>query len=66
MRQLVTNSDHINNGFGAQNTGVMMGISGVQYSGSYGANLFGAISIHTLLIENDMSVALSVLNIPTH
>ena len=58
MSQLAANTDHINNGFGAQNVRVMMGIPGVQYSGSYGANLFGTISTHTPPVDNDTTVAL--------
>ena len=37
-------------------------MSDVQYSGSYGANLFGTGSTNDLLIENNMAVALSVVH----
>ena len=37
MIQLSANTSHINNGLGYQNVGVVMGVSSVQYSGSYGA-----------------------------
>ena len=60
MIQLSAKTNHINNGFGAHNVGAKMGISGVQYSGSYGANLFVTISTHTLSVNKDTSFALSV------
>ena len=40
-----------------------MVMSGVQYSGSYGANVFVTISIHALPVDNDTYVALSVAHI---
>ena len=39
MSQLSVIKNHINDGFGAQNVGVIMSMSGVQYSGSYGVNV---------------------------
>ena len=57
MKQLASNTDHINNRFGAQIVGLMMGISGVKYSGSYGANLFGTSSTHAAPLNNNTAVA---------
>ena len=57
-RKLASNTYHINNRFGYQNLGVMMGMSGVQYSGSYGANLFSARSAHATPVDNSAAVAL--------
>ena len=37
-----------------------MGISGVQYSASYGANLFGTFSTHARLVDNYIAISLSV------
>ena len=47
MSQLAANIDHINNGFGSQNVGVIMGMLGIQYSGSYGENVF-VLAVHVL------------------
>ena len=47
MSQLAANIDHINNKFGYQNVGVMMGMLGIQYSGSYGENVF-VLAVHVL------------------
>ena len=58
--QLESNTAYINNGFGAQNVGMMRGMSGVQYSGSYGANLFGTSSARAVLVDNDTAVVFSV------
>ena len=60
MSQLAANTSHINNGFGAHNVGVMMGMLRVQYSGSFGENLFSTSSTHPLPVDNNMDVALSV------
>ena len=60
MIQLASDIAHINNGFGYHNVGATMGIPGVQYSGSYGANLLGKISPHTSMIDNYISVVLLV------
>ena len=46
MSQLSANTAHINNVFGAHNVGVIMGMSCMQYSGSYGVNFFGTSSIN--------------------
>ena len=56
MSQLSANTAHINNIFGSQNLGVVMGMSGVQYSGYYGVNLFGTISTHDAQVDNDADV----------
>ena len=58
MIQLEVDTAHINNGFGAQNVGVMMGVPGVQYSGSYGGDLYVTISTCAPLIYNYIYVAL--------
>ena len=60
MRKLSSNTVHINNRFGSQNVGVVMDMSGVQYSGSYGVNLFGAISTHAPPVDNNRDVTFSV------
>ena len=60
MRKLSANTSHINNGFGDQNVGVMMGMAGMQFSGFYGANLFGTIRTYAPLVDNDTSVAFLV------
>ena len=62
MSQLASDTAHINNIFGAHNIGVIMGILGVQYSGSYGADFFGTISSHAPLVDNSMAVSLTVAN----
>ena len=62
MSQLSPDTSHINNGFGDQNVRVIMGMSGVQYIGSYGKNFFGTSSKYAPPVDNDMAVALSVLN----
>ena len=66
MIQLSANTAHINNGFGYQNLVVIMGMSGVQYSGSYGANCFGAISTHAPPVDNYTFVAFSVVYTALH
>ena len=58
--QLASNTFHINNGFGAKYVGLMMGMLGMQYSRSYGDNVFGTSSTHALLVDNNTSVAFSV------
>ena len=59
MSQLAANTSHINNVFGSHNLGVMMGMLGVQYSGSYGANYFGTSITHAPQVYNDTDVVLS-------
>ena len=66
MIQLAANTAHINNGFGYQNVGVIMGMSGVQYSGSYGANVFGTSITHAPLVDNYTAIALSVSHTDLH
>ena len=60
MIQLAANTAHINNGFGSHTVGVMVGMSGVQYSESYGANLFGTSSTHATPVDDDTDFSLSV------
>ena len=58
--QLEGRTAHINDGFGSHNRGVVMGMLGIQYSGSYGANLFSTSSTCSTPVDNDTDVALSV------
>ena len=60
MRQLSSSTSHINNRFGPHNVGVMMGMSGVQYSGSCGVKLFGTSSTHATWVDNSTAVELLV------
>ena len=62
MIQLSANTAHINNGFGYQNLVVIMGMSGVQYSGSYGASFFVTSNTCDAPVDNYMSVSLSFLH----
>ena len=48
---------HINNVFGSHIVWVMMGMSGVQYSGSYGENVLDTKSTHALLVDNYIDFA---------
>ena len=60
MIRLAANTAHINNGFWYHNVGVIMGMSGVQYSGSYGTNLFGTSSTYAPPVDNYTAIAFSV------
>ena len=60
MIRLEANTDNINNGYGDNKVGVMMGILGVQYSVSYEENLFYTSSMYAPLVDNDKDFALSV------
>ena len=60
MIQLSADTSHINNGFGDQNVGGKWVLIGMQYSGSYGDNLFGARSTHDPMVNIDTTVAFSV------
>ena len=60
MIQLAANTDHINNGFGVHNLGVMMGMPGVKYSGSYGNSFFGTSNTRAAPVDNDRDVVISV------
>ena len=66
MIQLSADTSHINNGFGDNNLGVMMGMPGVQYSGSYGSSLFVKGSSNAPPVDNytdvSFSVAYTILN----
>ena len=66
MRKLSSNTSHINNEFGAQNLGVIIGIPGVQYSGSYGEIVLGTSSTHTTPVDNNKNVELSVSHYALH
>ena len=66
MRQLAPNIANINNGFGAHNVGVMMGMLGVQYSEPYGSNCFVTISTLVPLVYNSTDASLSVANTALH
>ena len=60
MIHLSAYTAHVNNWFGVQNVGGVMDMSGVQYSGSYGENLFDTRSTYSPLVDNDMAVSLAV------
>ena len=60
MSQLEDNTAHINNVFGAHNVGAMIGVLGVQYSGSCGVNVFSTSSTHAPPVDNYTSVVFSV------
>ena len=62
MIQLAGSTYHINKLFGARNVGVMMVMLGVQFSGSYQANLFGTSSTCDVPVDNNTAVALSVVH----
>ena len=66
ISQLASGISHINNRFGAHNIGVIMGMSGMQYNGSYGANFFGTSSTHDFPVDNYMSVLLLVAHTALH
>ena len=60
MIQLSGSTSHINSLFGAYNVGVVLVMSCVQYSGSYGDNLFGTSSTCAVLVDNNTYISLSV------
>ena len=66
MIQFAADTDRINNVFEAQNVGVMIGVSYVQYSGSYGDNLLGTSITHYLLVDKYTTVSLAVAHIDLH
>ena len=64
MIQLGADEAHINNAFGSQNVVEIMGMSGVQYSRSYG--FLCTRSTHTPLADNNMDVEFSVSHSDQH
>ena len=60
MSQLSSNTSHMNNWYGAQNIGVIMGMSDVNYSGFYGSKLFVTSHACAQKFDNNMAVELSV------
>ena len=66
MIQFAADTARINNVFEAQNVGVMIGVSYVQYSGSYGDNLLGTSITHYLLVDKYTTVSLAVAHIDLH
>ena len=61
-KKLSGSTAHINNSFGAHNIGATIGMSGVQYSGSYWENCSGTISKRSVPVDNNMAVILSVVH----
>ena len=61
-KKLSGSTAHINNRFGAHNIGATIGMSGVQYSGSYWENCSGTISKRSVPVDNNMAVILSVVH----
>ena len=61
--QLAGNISHINNRFGYHNVGLIMGMTGMQYSGSYGDNFFGTNITRYAPVDKDMNVSFSVVHI---
>ena len=66
MSQLAADTAHINNTFGSQNLWMMMGMSGVQYSGFYGANFSSISSTHAPLVDNEITGTLSFSHTALH
>ena len=64
--QLADYTTHMNNNFGYHNVGVIMGMSVVPYSQSYGANLVWTSSTHDPPVDKETAVALSVSHNALH
>ena len=60
MLQLSAYTARANKIFRAHNVGGMLGISGVQYSASCEANLFGTSRTHARLVDKYIAISLSV------